>query len=87
VTGLTLPADALQEAAERTNTLIDRQVSESTEVADLVHGLEQQYDAAIGHEGDNLLAEGEEMPTADELAAQFEQFLAEQQPGGDTPEV
>jgi hypothetical protein len=81
VTGLALPADALQEAAERTNTLIDRQVSESTEVADLVHGLEQQYDAAISHEGDNLLAEGEEMPTADELAAQFEQFLAEQQPG------
>jgi proteasome assembly chaperone (PAC2) family protein len=81
VTGLALPADALQEAAERTNTLIDRQVSESTEVADLVHGLEQQYDAAISHEGDNLLADGEEMPTADELAAQFEQFLAEQQPG------
>jgi hypothetical protein len=66
--------------------LIDRQVAESTEVADLVHGLEAQYDAAIGHEGDNLLAEGEEMPTADELAAQFEQFLAEQQ-RGDTPEI
>jgi hypothetical protein len=86
-TGLVLPAEALQEAAERTNTLIDRQVSESTEVADLVHGLEQQYDAAVGHDDDNLLAEGEEMPTADELAAQFEQFLAEQQPGGDTPEA
>ena len=27
-----------------------------------------------------------EMPTADELAAQFEQFLADQQRGGDTPE-
>jgi hypothetical protein len=86
VTGLTLPADALREAAERTNALIDRQVSESSEVAELVHGLEQQYDAAIGHDGDNLLAEGEEMPTADELAAQFEQFLADQQ-RGDTPEV
>ena len=35
VTGLTLPSDALNEAAERTNTLIDRQVSESTEVGDL----------------------------------------------------
>jgi proteasome assembly chaperone (PAC2) family protein len=85
-TGLTLPAESLQEAAERTNTLIDRQVAESSEVADLVQGLEQQYDAAIGHDGDNLLAEGEEMPTADELAAQFEQFLADQQRGGDTPE-
>jgi len=78
VTGLDLPALELREAADRTNTLIDRQVAESTEVAELVQGLEAQYDAAVAHDGENLLAEGEEMPTADELAAQFEQFLAEQ---------
>ena len=83
VTGLDLPALELREAADRTNALIDRQVSESTEVADLVHGLEQQYDAAQEADGDELLAEGEEMPTADELAAQFEQFLADQQRGSD----
>ena len=80
VTGLDLPEGALKEAAERTNTLINQQVSESAEVADLVHGLEIQWDAATATDG-NLLAEGEEMPTADELAAQFEQFLAEQQRG------
>lgn len=85
ITGLELSGDALKEAAERTNALIDRQVAESTEVADLVHGLEIQWDAAASEEG-NLLAEGEEMPTADELAAQFEQFLADQQ-RGDTPEM
>jgi hypothetical protein len=79
--GLDLPALELREAADRTNALIDRQVAESTEVAELVQGLEAQYDAAIAHDGENLLAEGEEMPTADELAAQFEQFLAEQQRG------
>jgi proteasome assembly chaperone (PAC2) family protein len=78
VTGLDLPALELREAADRTNVLIDRQVEESSEVAELVQGLESQYDAAIAHDGENLLAEGEEMPTADELAAQFEQFLAEQ---------
>jgi len=78
VTGLDLPALELREAADRTNTLIDRQVEESTEVAELVQGLEAQYDAAVAHDGENLLAEGEQMPTADELAAQFEQFLAEQ---------
>jgi proteasome assembly chaperone (PAC2) family protein len=83
VTGLDLPALELREAADRTNALIDRQVSESTEVADLVHGLEQQYDAAQEADGDELLAEGEEMPTAEELAAQFEQFLADQQRGSD----
>ena len=78
VTGLDLPALELREAADRTNTLIDRQVAESAEVAELVQGLESQYDAAATHDGENLLAEGQEMPTADELAAQFEQFLAEQ---------
>jgi len=78
VTGLDLPALELREAADRTNELIDRQVAESAEVAELVQGLETQYDAAITRDGENLLAEGEEMPTADELAAQFEQFLAEQ---------
>jgi hypothetical protein len=83
VTGLDLPALELREAADRTNTLIDRQVAESAEVAELVQGLEAQYDAAVAHDGENLLAEGEEMPTADELAAQFEQFLAEQQGGQD----
>ncbi len=78
VTGLDLPALELREAADRTNELIDRQVAESAEVAELVQGLETQYDAAAAREGENLLAEGQEMPTADELAAQFEQFLAEQ---------
>ena len=78
VTGLDLPALELREAADRTLTLIDRQVADSAEVAELVRGLEAQYDAAVAHDGENLLAEGEEMPTADELAAQFERFLAEQ---------
>lgn len=84
VTGLDLPALELREAADRTNTLIDQQVAESSEVAELVRGLEQQYDAAVAADGGDLLAEGEEMPTADELAAQFEQFLADQQRGDGT---
>lgn len=86
VTGLELGTAPLQEAADRTNELIDRQVSESSEVAELVRGLEVQWDANTSAEGGRLLAEGEEMPTADELAAQFEQFLAERQQRGDTPE-
>ena len=51
-----------------------------------MHGLEQQYDAALASSDGELLAEGEQMPTADELAEQFEQFLAEQQRGGDSPD-
>src|ERR1700758_3825673 len=65
VTGLDLPALELREAADRTNTLIDRQVAESSEVAELVQGLEQQYDAALASSDGELLAEGEQMPTAD----------------------
>jgi hypothetical protein len=86
-TGLDLPDGSLREAEEHTNALIARQVSESAEVAELVQGLEHQWDAANDHDGENLLADDEVMPTADELAAQFEQFLAEQQGGGDIPEA
>src|SRR6266702_4606149 len=51
-TGLDLPALELREAADRTNTLIDRQVAESAEVAELVQGLEAQYDASVAHDGE-----------------------------------
>jgi hypothetical protein len=78
-TGLVLPDEPLRAAAERTDTLIARQIEESAEVADLVRNLEQQYDAARADSSDSLLAEGEAMPTADEIAAQFEQFLADRQ--------
>jgi PAC2 family len=82
-TGLDLPAVDLRVASERTDEAIQRQVSESTEIAELVRALEQQYDAAAEQEG--LLADGEQMPTADELAAQFERFLADQQDRSDPP--
>ena len=81
VTGLELPSDALRLAADRTNSEIDRQVAESAEVAELVTALERQYDAVAestdNGEGGDLL-DGGQMPTADELAAQFERFLEQQ---------
>ena len=45
---------------------------------DVVRGLEQQYDTfhRAAESESNLLAEGEPMPSGDELGAQFEQFLA-----------
>ncbi len=82
-TGLDLPDAELREAADRTNEAIQRQVEESAEVAELVRALEQQYDTATESQltdaASGLLADGEAMPTADELAAQFERFLAENQ--------
>jgi proteasome assembly chaperone (PAC2) family protein len=92
-TGLKLPDAELREASARTNEAIERQVAESAEVAELVRALEQQYDTAAEADGAQggpdagagLLGEGESMPTADELAAQFERFLAENQGRIDPP--
>jgi predicted ATP-grasp superfamily ATP-dependent carboligase len=81
-TGLVLPADALREAAHRTNLEIARQVEASAEVAEVVQALEQQYDAFTA-DRENLLAGDEQVPTAEELGAQFERFLAEQQHRGE----
>jgi predicted ATP-grasp superfamily ATP-dependent carboligase len=79
-TGLVLPADALREAAHRTNLEITRQVEGSAEVAEVVQALEQQYDAFTA-DRENLLAGDEQVPTAEELGAEFERFLAEQHRG------
>ncbi len=85
---LSLPADALREAAHRTDLEIARQVEGSEEVTEVVRALEQQYDAfASGDNGGLLAEEGEHMPTAEELGAQFERFLAEQQGRGDSPDA
>jgi predicted ATP-grasp superfamily ATP-dependent carboligase len=87
-TGLSLPVDALREAAHRTDLEIARQVEGSDEVSEVVQALEQQYDAfAAGDDGDMLADASENMPTAEELGAQFERFLAEQQGRGDNPET
>ncbi|GAA4941847.1 putative ATP-grasp superfamily ATP-dependent carboligase [Nonomuraea thailandensis] len=77
-TGLVFPMDALREAARRTTTEIEEQIRASSELSTAITGLEQQYDAfAAGSERENLMAETTPMPTGDELAAQFERFLAE----------
>jgi len=87
-TGLDLPTDALREAAELTDAEIARQVAGSEEVTEVVRSLEAQYDALSAERRDELLAgQPENMPTAEELGAQFERFLAEQQGRGDAPDA
>ncbi|GAA3462370.1 proteasome assembly chaperone family protein [Saccharothrix longispora] len=81
-TGLVIQAADLNEAARRTDAEIARQVAESAEVAQVVEALERQYDAFAdaSEKAENLLiADDEELPSADELGAEFERFLAEQQ--------
>lgn len=78
-TGLALSATGLTESAKRVLAEIDRQVAESTEVAQVVEALERQYDSFTRSEENLLISEGEEVPSADELAAELERFLADQQ--------
>ncbi len=85
VGGLVLPLDDLVTAAETTRAAIDEQIAGSAEVAVLVHNLEEQYDAFVAGQG-SLLAESD-LPSADELGAELERFLAEQPRPGDTPPV
>lgn len=78
-TGLALSATGLNEAAKRVEEEIARQVSESAEVAQVVEALERQYDSFTRSSENLLVGEDEEVPSADELGAEFERFLAEQQ--------
>ncbi|WP_312868459.1 proteasome assembly chaperone family protein [Amycolatopsis pithecellobii] len=85
MTGLSIPDEALVESARRTDSEIARQVAESDEVAEVVAALERQYDAFVdAKDKENLLAgDVTQMPTAEELGAEFERFLAEQQERGE----
>ncbi|WP_029288777.1 proteasome assembly chaperone family protein [Cellulomonas sp. HZM] len=78
-TGLDLRSHALDAAASEATAEIERQVEESQEISTVVHALEEQYDAfARSSERGSLLARSADLPTADELGAEFERFLAEQ---------
>lgn len=75
VAGLDVDLSALDDAAAERQAEINDQVSESSELASLVAGLEEQYDAfQRGNSG--LLAGDDPLPTGEELGAEFERFLA-----------
>lgn len=78
VTGLSLPTGALDKAAERALAEIEAQVAGSEQVSQVVRALEEQYDS-VSPEGVpfQLLGPGAELPDGDEIAADFQRFLAE----------
>ncbi|GAA4918147.1 PAC2 family protein [Streptomonospora salina] len=87
-TGLALPGTELEESARQTDEEIEQQVEASEEVQRVVANLEQQYDdfmaarANAGEEGAPMFGEdGSELPTADELGAELERFLADRERG------
>ena len=83
LTGLALPTGPPEESARQVRAEIDKQVAASDEVATVVQALEVQYDAYLAGAQRSLLAEmGGSLPTADELGAELETFLAQQAEDG-----
>ncbi len=81
-TGLTLPTDDLAREAASVDADVVAQVAASAELQALVAALEAQHDEALAvrsraADGDDPI-DVAELPSADDLAAQVEQFLAEQ---------
>lgn len=70
VTGLAVPLEPLEQASVTNMTDINAEMSQSAEVQELVGTLEQQYDALAADAS-------QQVPSADEIAAEFERFLAE----------
>ncbi|GAA0574043.1 PAC2 family protein [Paractinoplanes ferrugineus] len=78
-TGLALPTSQLRKAAELVRADVDKQIADDEQAAHLVSSLEAQYDAFLRGREQNLLAESDTpLPTAEELGAELERFLAEQ---------
>ena len=76
---LQIPLGGLSEAGAEVYGKINEQVEASAEVAQVVTALERQYDAFVAaQENRSLLDHDEDLPSGDELGAEFERFLAQQ---------
>ena len=71
-TGLAVPLAPLEKASATNMADIAEEMAGSSEVQELVATLEQQYDALQADRP-------EQMPSADEIAAEFERFLADRE--------
>ncbi len=75
VTGITVAAGDLAREADIQRARIDKLVSGNDEHTSMVHQLETAYDALIDEPAP---LSASDIPSADELAAEFEQFLRDQ---------
>lgn len=76
-TGLSFDLDSLRARQGTALAEIEQQIEEQGG-QNLLGGLEEQYDAFTRGAAQSLLASDEDLPSGDELADQFEQFLARQ---------
>ncbi|MFT4135176.1 proteasome assembly chaperone family protein [Microbacterium sp.] len=82
--GLVFDSDALREQNREYVEKVDEQVSGSEELSAMLHTLEERYDAymAGSNLGQPIIHEGD-LPSADEIAAELERFLATRPSGED----
>lgn len=79
--GLNLPLKSLEHDIERVNIQLEEQVNDSEEIVQVVHSLEDQYDAYMEryrNEHPQAIMPGEQhVPSGEELGAEFQRFLAD----------
>ncbi len=77
--GLRFDTSSLEDAERVSRVAIERQVAGSADLQALIAAIEEQYDAAAAA-AQTGLADGD-LPTADELGAELERFLANESRG------
>lgn len=76
---LALPMTALDNSSREALESVDGLLAQSDELRELVHTLEEQYDAFVANRASQSpLAGPGPLPSGDELGAELERFLAEQ---------
>ena len=83
---LRLPMAALETSAQEALETVAGLVTQSDELAEMVRTLEESYDAFVANRGSQQSLGGSgPLPSADELGAELERFLAEQARKRDEP--
>ncbi|MFS0867486.1 proteasome assembly chaperone family protein [Microbacterium sp. 179-B 1A2 NHS] len=83
-TGLVFDSDTLREENREYLEKVDDQVSNSDELTAMLHNLEARYDAYMaGSTSAQPIIHSGDLPSADELAAELERFLANRPSGDD----
>lgn len=84
-TGLVLRMDDVRDRREEYLGRVEEQVQGNEELMQMVHNLERRYDAYMAGtemDGEERIDE-RDLPSADELAAELERYLATRRPGED----
>jgi proteasome assembly chaperone (PAC2) family protein len=80
-TGIAIEASDLEDAMERFDTQVDRAVAANPEIEELVRRLE------VEHEEQPVLGEGQDVPSGDSIARDFQRFLRQRSDKHEGPQA